>query len=87
MSGSRIYFSQLQQDLAISFLIFLSGQYVFVSMFWGTSILAAICVFFIKLTYDWAGPSKILGWILVLGFVLKIWLWVIDNHWAADVGI
>jgi hypothetical protein len=40
-------------------------------MFWGTSILASLLTFLLKLTYDWSERSKVLASIMIFGFILR----------------
>lgn len=74
--------------LLISFIIYLSGSHPFGTIFWGTSILTSICTFFIILTYEWAGKSRLLFWILLLGFLFRFGFGIITSiglpSWGYD---
>ena len=75
----RKIFISLASGLLISFIIYLSGQHPFKTIFWGTLILASFCTFFIILAYEWAGKSRLLFWTILLGFLFRFGFGIITT--------
>ena len=75
----RKIFVSLASGLLISFIIYLSGQHLFKTIFWGTLILASFCTFIIILAYEWAGKSRLLFWTLLLGFLFRFGFGIITT--------
>ena len=78
----------ITSGLLISVVIHLTGTHPFSIIFWGTSILAGFCAFFIILTYEWAGKSRLLLWTLLLGFLFRFGFGIITTNglpvWGYD---